>query len=219
MRTVSIIFDLDGTLLDTLKDLAETGNDVLLRQGFSIHPIDDYRRFVGDGLAKLVERMLPQGVDEKTVTQSVQLFGDIYKERWQRNCCLYSGIGDMLAALTEKSIPVAVLSNKPHAFTLQFCERFFPENPFSVVLGQRDGFPKKPAPDGALEICSRLHCLPENCFFVGDSNVDMMTAKNSGMTAVGVAWGFRGVEELRAHGADFIINEPLELMQYVLSAS
>jgi len=219
MRKVSIIFDLDGTLLDTLRDLAETGNDVLLRLGFSGHEIDDYRQFVGDGMRMLVKRMLPPGVADKVVDEGLRLFREIYKEHWQRNCCLYEGIGAMLAALKNNSIQFSVLSNKPHAFTVQFCDQFFPEKPFSAVRGQQDGFPKKPHPDGALELAAIMGSSPADVFFVGDSNVDMKTAANAGMTAVGVSWGFRGVEELRENGADIIIYEPLELLKYVGFAS
>lgn len=219
MRKVSIIFDLDGTLLDTLQDLAETGNDVLLRLGFSGHAEDKYRQFVGDGMRMLVRRMLPENSSEATLNRGFSLFQQTYQERWQRNCCLYEGVGAMLAALNESSIQFSVLSNKPHEFTLQFCDRFFPEKPFATVRGQQEGFPKKPHPDGALEIASLMECSPENVFFVGDSNVDMQTAINAGMTAVGVSWGFRGVEELQMNGADIIIYEPLELLKYVVSVS
>ncbi len=221
MRKVSIIFDLDGTLLDTLEDLAETGNDVLLKLGFSAHALDEYRQFVGDGMRMLVKRMLPLDAGDKVVDEGVRLFKEIYQERWQRNCCLYEGVGAMLAALENKSIPFSVLSNKPHAFTVQFCDRFFPEKPFAVVRGQQDGFPKKPHPDGALEIAAQMGTPPADVFFVGDSNVDMQTAINAGITAVGVSWGFRGVEELRESGVSGFLNKPyttIELSKAVSAA-
>lgn len=215
MREVSIIFDLDGTLLDTLVDLAETGNIVLRRFGFPSHPVDSYRLFVGDGLRNLVNRMVPADCGDDVLSACVKEFENVYQYRWQRNCCLYPGVGDMLTALKERSIPLAVLSNKPHAFTLQFCETFFPEKPFGLIFGQREGFPKKPAPDVALEISRQFRIPAENTFFVGDSGVDIKTAKFAGMSAVGVSWGFRGTQELLENGADYIINKPLELLEHV----
>jgi phosphoglycolate phosphatase len=215
MNDTSIIFDLDGTLLDTLIDLALTGNNVLRQQGFPPHPIEHFRQFVGNGVATLVKRMMPSWADNAIIEKSVEMFRGEYQLNWQKNGCPYPGIGDMLRSLKEIGIPLAVLSNKPHAFTLQFCEKFFPEKPFSLIYGEREGYPRKPDPAVAKLILAELGARPSNSIFVGDSDIDMQTAKSAGMIAVGVSWGFRSELELLDNGADLVIHEPAKLVNYV----
>ncbi len=214
MAETAIIFDLDGTLLDTLQDLAESCNLVRQQQNMSALLHKDYALLVGSGLDNLMRLTLELG-EREDVLPYVQQFKEIYQQRWQRNCCPYPGIDAMLVRLMERKLPLAVLSNKPHEFTQLFVERFLPDTLFERVYGQRPEVAKKPDPAGAVQILEELGCVAKNSVFVGDSGVDMQTGKAAGMHAVGVSWGFRSVEELRDNGADTIIDTPLQLVEYV----
>lgn len=216
MRNTSIIFDLDGTLLDTLAGIAATCNAVLARQGFPRHADEKYRQFVGDGVATLMERITPSGTGKSVLDTCCGLFAELYATNWKCSCTPYAGIPEMLAALRKMSFRLAVLSNKPHAFTSLIVADFFPDGIFSLVYGQREGFAKKPDPEVALEIAARLGSRPSETVFVGDSAVDIRTGKAAGMITVGVAWGFRQREELVENKADIIINSPVELLHHVV---
>ncbi len=215
MTCLSIIFDLDGTLLDTLHDIAETANTVLTQHGFPVHSQHEYKSFVGDGLNVLIRRITPLGTEEKIISSCIQSFFQLYANNWMNTCQPYDGIEDMLAAIKKQGIRMAVLSNKPHAFTQLFVKKYFPHMTFSSVYGQREGFAKKPDPTVALAIAEGLGVRPEEMFFVGDTPIDIRTGKASGMTAVGVSWGFRSASELEKENADIIINSPMELTKYV----
>jgi len=217
MPNLSVIFDLDGTLLDTLADLADTCNEVLAFYHYPTHPTDAFTTFVGDGLRILMQRITPTGTGEPEIQQCCALFTELYASNWKRNSCPYMGINAMLSALKKNGIMTAVLSNKPHEFTKLFINEFFPPDMFALAYGQRDGFPKKPDPKVALEIAEKLGTRPRRTLFVGDSGVDMKTGKAARMVTVGVSWGFRSVEELVENKADAIVHNPLELEQYVLS--
>lgn len=215
MNCLSIIFDLDGTLLDTLYDIVETANAVLTHYGFPIHSHKDYQNFVGDGLSVLMERITPRGTDAAVINSCCQLFVQLYANNWMKTCRPYQGIETMLAAIRERGLSMAVLSNKPHAFTKLFINKYFPGDHFSCVYGQREGFAKKPDPAVALEIAKKMTVSPEKMFFVGDTPIDIRTGKASGMVTVGVAWGFRSISELEKENPNIIINNPMELLQYV----
>lgn len=219
MPCLSVIFDLDGTLLDTLFDLAATCNDVLAAQHFPTHPMQAYKTFVGDGLHALMQKITPADADEEVIKKCCVLFTRRYSRNWKRNSCPYAGINDMLSALQKHGLMLAVLSNKPHEFTKLFVDHFFSPGLFSIVYGQRDGFPKKPDPSVALDIAAKFGTRPGETLFVGDSGVDIMTGKAAYMVTAGVSWGFRSVQELNEHKADIIVHNPLELEQYVLSAT
>ena len=213
MKPQALIFDLDGTLVDSLADLARCTNTVLAEHDFPTHPKEAYRLFVGNGIDKLIQRALPkqQQQDATLLATLVDRMRSLYATSWDQESQPYPGIDDLLATLTAAQLPLAVLSNKPHPFTLQFMERFFPSIPFSVIRGAMDDFPLKPHPQAALEIAATLELAPEHIGFVGDSAPDILTAKNAGMMAIGVSWGFRDQAELEEHGADFIVNQPLEI--------
>lgn len=219
MSYSSIIFDLDGTLLDTLQDIATTSNAVLARYGFPLHTKEEYRHFVGDGLTTLMERITPEGTGKQKIDECCTLFSRLYAKNWKNTCAPYNGIAEMLRALREKSFHLAVLSNKPHSFASIFVDEFFPGNIFSQVYGQRDGFAKKPDPEIALAIAKNMNSVPGETVFVGDTGVDIRTGKAAGMLTVGVTWGFRSITELKGHHADIIINSPMELLQYVVPAN
>jgi len=213
MRFKAIIFDLDGTLLDTLEDLADAGNRVLAAAGLPVHPVDEYRYFVGDGLLKLVERILPEKIrDREHIERLANDFRVDYGSNWRVKTQLYEGIGSMLSALQEKGIGLNVLSNKPHEFTEACVREFLGKWDFQVVLGQRPGLARKPDPVGALEIAGKIGFLPGDILYLGDTATDMKTAVAAGMYAVGALWGFRTADELEENGAVRLVRHPGELL-------
>ena len=216
----ALLFDLDGTLLDTLEDLACACNRVLASRGLPPHSLNAYRQFVGKGARSLIAQILPEtlGREEEAVQAALADFKTEYAQCWREHSRPYPGIPALLDALVQQGLRLAVLSNKPHAFTELCVQTLLPDWPFYPVLGQRDGVPRKPDPAGALECARLLELAPAEILYVGDSDVDMQTAKGAGMQAVGVLWGFRGAEELRAAGADFLVQEPADLVRLSASA-
>ena len=211
----TIIFDLDGTLIDTLTDIAEAANAVLEKMAFPQHHPDSYRTFVGDGLLALAGRMVPAGTADHEVRAAADLFRIAYKNCWDKNASPYPGIMRMLETLNQHPLNLAVLSNKPDDFTQLFVNRFFPEKMFGQVMGNRSGLPRKPDPTAAHAIAGFFGSENSSCLLVGDSGVDMQTGQNAGMTSLGVSWGFRGRQELIESGADLIIDRPSELLSHV----
>lgn len=215
----SIIFDLDGTLLDTLGDIADTANAILDHFGFPQHSFESYRHFVGDGVRMLMRRSLPSDTDEALLHESCRLFLGLYEERWYLHCRPYPGIIEMLDKFAAYGANMAVLSNKPHQFTVKFIERFLPASLFSLVYGQRPGIARKPDPSVALTIASHFQVPPQALYFVGDSPIDIRTGKAAAMKTVAVTWGFRPSSELEREHPDLLINHPCQLEQHVLSSS
>ena len=215
----TIIFDLDGTLIDSMADIAAAANKALKTLNFPVHPADAYRFFVGDGLAVLARRIVPEKTSVEQAGEVAELFKRYYEQNWDQTTRPYPGILHMLESLSRSPINLAVLSNKPDEFTQIYIKRFFPDIAFKFVFGNRPSVPQKPAPDSALEIAQKLECHPSQCLFVGDTNVDVKTGKAAGMTAMGVTWGFRDQAELEKSGADIIIDTPQQLTDYVFSTS
>ncbi|MDL2267113.1 HAD family hydrolase [Desulfovibrio sp. OttesenSCG-928-G15] len=203
-----IIFDLDGTLLDTLRDLAEAVNSALVSAGFPPHAVDAYRAFVGDGVYTLIQRAVPAGTGEESCRKVLLAMRDAYLAGWANHTRPYPGIENMLSGLIGRGVPVAVLSNKPHEYTEIMVRHFFPDISFFRVQGSPPGEKAKPEPKLALAIAAHMGLAPAHIFFVGDSNVDMLTAKAANMPAVGVSWGFRSIDELKSHGASGILSAP-----------
>ncbi len=216
MRYSAAIFDLDGTLLDTLQDLADSANQMLAESDYPQHPTQMYRHFVGDGVNVLIERIVPSGLGQNEKDRCTGRFLEIYAGRWRRNSCPYPGIDAMLAGLKDYGMRLAVLSNKPHNFTLQHLEHFFPEGLFEIVFGHRPGIEKKPSPVGLLEIAAIMEIAPSACLYVGDTSVDMQTGRAAGMFTIGVLWGFRNLQELRYNRADKIVHTPMEIVQHAV---
>ena len=209
----ALIFDLDGTLLDTLADIGDSVNLMLAEYGFPGHTTDDYRRFIGNGIQMLVTRALPiEGRSEEMVDACVRRARELYWENWNRKTRPYEGITDLLDHLKTKDLPLAVLSNKPHDFTVRYVDAYFGAFDFKVIMGQNDRFPVKPDPASALDIARQIGLAPETFLFVGDSAVDMKTAAAAGMHAVGVAWGFRGPKELTENGCQTLVSHPKEII-------
>ncbi|MCL2457319.1 MAG: HAD-IA family hydrolase [Desulfobulbus sp.] len=218
MRYNAVLFDLDGTLLDTLDDLASAANQVLTDQGAPPHPVDAYRHFVGDGLHTLVERMLPADRrDAETVSAALAAFQETYARVWRHRSAPYPGIADLLDRLAAGGVRMSVLSNKPDAFTRLCVQRLLTCWHFDPLLGQREGVPKKPDPAGALEIARLLQLDPSRILYVGDSGVDMRTAQAAGMDAAGALWGFRDQAELVRTGAKHLVARPEDLLPLIFS--
>ena len=209
----AVIFDLDGTLLDTLEDIGDAANRVLSARGFPVHPIDAYRFFVGNGVAVLITRALPEDQrDAETVRSCLEAYRADYGRHWNVKTRLYDGVSAMLDALTTRDLKLAILSNKPHEFSQECVREFLSTWSFDVVFGQRDGVPLKPDPTGALAIAHTLGIPSAAFLYLGDTAVDIKTAIAAGMTPVGVLWGFRSMEELRESGATILIEQPLEIL-------
>jgi phosphoglycolate phosphatase len=216
MNYSGIIFDLDGTLLNTIDDLADSMNFVLKQHGFPEHSTEKYKYFVGNGMRMLVERSLPE--DERYKKKIDQYLAEIEKEYSKRLNNLtrpYEGINELLDTLRNLGVRMFVLSNKPHPFTKKTVDTFFISDRFDLIYGARTGIPKKPDPYSALEI-SKLSGIPPSAFlYLGDSGVDMETANKAGMYAVGASWGFRKENELWEYGAKAVINFPMELIPII----
>jgi phosphoglycolate phosphatase len=209
-----VIFDLDGTLLNTLDDLANSMNNVLKEHGFPPHAVAKYRYFVCNGLEKLVQRALPpETQDQKMVELCVLELEKEYGERWQELTRPYEGIDELVDQLASMEIRISVLSNKPDQFTKIIIDKYFGLNHFNYVIGSRIGIPKKPDPFSALEIARLSKISPSDYLYLGDSGVDMKTANAAGMYAVGATWGFREVDELLENGSKALISSPLELVK------
>jgi phosphoglycolate phosphatase len=210
----AVIFDLDGTLLNTLDDLADSANFSLLRRGHPIHDTERYKIFVGNGVDTLMERILPEG---KRTPEEAALLKDVFVERYAARSLYktrpYGGVAELLRALGDKKIRMAVVSNKADPATKQVISHFFGEGTCDVVVGGGIGFPLKPDPALTIHVFSSMGVLPADALFVGDTMMDMRTAKNAGCTAVGVTWGFRTRDELQKNGADHIIYAPEELLK------
>ena len=212
-----VIFDLDGTLLDTLEDIGASLNYVLAARRWPVHPLDDYRHFVGDGVRMLVERAMPHAFRREEIIAGVlRDYSEEYARRWKAFTRPYPGISRLLGDLASAGLPMAILSNKPHEMTVLCARHFFPETRFTEVRGQRAGDPRKPDPTVALEIANRMDLPASAMAMVGDSGVDMQTARAAGMTPVGVRWGFREDVELRDHGAALVAASPEDLRHVLL---
>lgn len=209
----AVLFDLDGTLLDTLEDLADAMNAVLAAEGLPAHPTDAYRHFVGDGIVNLVRRALPEyRRDEATVERLVAADREEYARRWRNKTRPYEGVPELLDELTGRGLKLAVLSNKPDDATRLCVEALLPNGSFDVVQGVTDGVPLKPDPAGALDVARRLGVPPDGFLYLGDTATDMRTAVSTGMFPVGVLWGFRDADELAASGAKSLLARPGELL-------
>jgi phosphoglycolate phosphatase len=209
----AVLFDLDGTLLDTLDDLADAMNQVLIDLGAPTHDREAYRHFIGDGVEWLVRRALPTAqTSDEQVQRSVAEMRRHYDARWDRKTRPYPGIPELLDALAARRLPLAILSNKPHDFVVKLADRLLGRWSFARVLGARPGVPKKPDPIATRAVAAELGIPPDAWLYLGDTGTDMQTARAAGMVAVGVLWGFRDADELRADGAQRLIARPLELL-------
>jgi len=212
----AVIFDLDGTLLDTLEDLADSVNRVLQDKGLPPHPTEAFRYFVGNGAAMLVSRALPpEKRNDELTADCLEAFRREYNRNWNMKTKPYNGVSELLDALTAKHIEMAVLTNKPQHFAELCIQEFFSGWKFAVILGQRDGVSMKPDPAGPREIIRCLDIPSQDFLYLGDSDVDMRTAVNANMVPIGAMWGFRSEKELREAGAIEVIARPVELLKFL----
>lgn len=206
------IFDLDGTLIDSLEDLTNSCNYALQLHGFPLHQQDRYKLFVGNGVRKLVERALPASYqDESNIERVLATFLPYYEKHSRDRTAPYEGILPLLHWLKLQGHLISIASNKYHKAVLELVPYYFSDIHFDLVLGHREGYLAKPDPQIVLDTLSTLGVDKEDCFYLGDSSVDMLTAKNASVKAIGVTWGFRTEEELKTSGADIIIHHPSEL--------
>jgi phosphoglycolate phosphatase len=209
----AVIFDLDGTLIDSLADIAESTNAVLAEGGYPTHSLESYKRFVGDGMPSLVRRALPAASrDPATIDALVEAVRSVYRTRWDRKTRPYGGIAELLDALVERGISLSVLSNKPQESAELVVARLLARWRFAVVVGARPDLPLKPDPAGAILIARALGLEPSRIAYLGDTDTDMRTARAAGMYAVGAGWGFRPASELQTTGARLVIERPIDLL-------
>lgn len=214
MKLRAVLFDLDGTLLDTLDDLADSMNAVLEAHDMPTHPAESYKTFVGDGVARLVQRALPGEENDAVVMANyVEEMREQYGQRWNAKTKPYDGIEELLGTLRERKISMSVLSNKPDDFTKMCVKHYFPNTPFDLVVGVTDEIPPKPDPVGAKAVANTIGYRPDEFLYLGDTNTDMRTARGAGMLAVGALWGFRSAEELEEFGAQALAEHPLDILE------
>jgi phosphoglycolate phosphatase len=213
MPSAAAIFDLDGTLINSLRDIGEAMNRTLSTMGFPVHAMEKYNYFVGEGVRQLVQRALPADQQsDATITTFLAAYRADYGQHWHDHTAPYPGIPALLEALVERRIPIGVLSNKPDAVTRLCVEHFFPHVPFIAVAGQKEDVPRKPDPAAAWAIAEGMNVPPERCVFIGDTATDMQTAVAAGMFPAGVTWGFRPRTELLDTGARLIADQPEALL-------
>jgi len=207
----AVIFDLDGTLVDSLGDIADATNHALAQHGLPTHPESAYLRFVGEGVRELIRRAVPAG-QEALLEPVLATYKAYYDDHLFDRTAHYPGIPEMLMALAGQGTRMAVLSNKSDSFVKRLVARLLPGVPFAAVYGERPDLPRKPDPTAALALARELDVPPAACAFVGDTSVDMDTARAAGMYGVGVSWGFRQVDELKAHGARAVADTAAALL-------
>lgn len=216
MAYKGIIFDLDGTLADTLSDIAGSMNHVLKAHQYPVHTVEDYKLLVGRGLDNLVTQSLPVPAQQPAnVSICLAEMIEDYGKNCLVNTCLYEGIRELLDELSVRKMKLAVFSNKTEPLTHKIVAHLLGDIKFVQVIGARHDFPKKPDPAGAWFIGEQMGIPSKDIIYMGDSDVDMMTATRAGMYAVGVLWGFRTAEELMANGARKLLNHPLEMLDFI----
>lgn len=211
------IFDLDGTLTDTLESITYSVQETLKEMELTPITKEQCRSFVGNGARVLIEKSLDAGGDKNAtrIEEGMRIYGRIFDENCTYHVTPYEGITDLLKALKERGVKLAVLSNKPHQQTVKVVREIFGEDVFDCAWGQREGVKRKPDPEAIFQILETLGSSKEECLYVGDSEVDIKTGHHADVKTIGVTWGFRTEEELKAAGAEVMVKAPLELLQFV----
>lgn len=212
----TIVFDLDGTLLNTLEDLQDSVNFALERQGFPLRNLSEIRSFVGNGIRLLMERAVPENIDNETFEICFKDFCDYYKIHMEDKTAPYDGINDMLTNIKKAGFKTAIVTNKADFAAQDLCKRMFGKN-IDFVVGSSDDRPNKPAPDGVFYALEQLDSAIENTVFVGDADTDILTAKNAGLPSIGVLWGFRDREIIEEAGAEHIVESVKDLEKLLIS--
>jgi len=209
------VFDLDGTLLNSLKDIANTTNYVLQKNGFPQWDLDQYRDFVCDGLPTLLQRALAENYSPEIIMHLADDFTAYYNQHYNDFTVPYAEVPELLNNLLRHGMKIAVLSNKPDHFVKIIIEEMYPGVDFSLIQGKTDKFPQKPDPASLINLLEELQVSPDQALYIGDSNVDVYTAHNAGLKVVGVTWGFRERSELEEAGADYIVDSPDDILRIV----
>lgn len=215
MKYELAIFDMDGTILNTLEDLTDTLNYALRKNNYPEHSIDDVRRFVGNGIPRLIERGVPAGTDEKAVSRVYTDFIEYYKIHCADKTKPYDGILELIRRLRGAGCRTAVVSNKADVAVQELCTQYF-DGLFDYAVGDREGILKKPAPDSVNEVLNYLQIERKKAVYIGDSEVDIATAQNAYMNSIIVSWGFRKTEFLKEQGAEVIVDHPAEVAELIL---
>lgn len=210
------VFDLDGTLVNSLEDLAYCTNIALEKFGLEKQPLDRFNKFVGDGVPMLIKRAMGDNFTEDLHKSLISEFNEQYKLHYADKTMPYSGVVDLLKTLIDNDVKIAVLSNKPDNFTKKIVSTIFKSITFSKVQGKLEGIPKKPDPTALNNLITEYSICKEETLYIGDSNVDVYTANNAGVKVCGVTWGFRGKNELKAAGADYIVDKANEIEKIVI---
>lgn len=209
------IFDLDGTLVNSLADIAEAANYSMKQLDFPVHELEKYNYFVGDGLNELIKRILPDDRQDK-FEEALAIYKEYYGSHYMVKTCVYEGIPKLLEVLAKNDVKLAVASNKTEIFTQNVVKHYFGDNLFSAVFGRAENRPTKPDPAIINAVTDKLEVNPADCFMIGDTNVDIRTGKNAGIKTIGCLWGFRTLEELNEAGADFIAQKPDDIVKIIL---
>lgn len=207
------IFDLDGTLVDSLMDLALSTNEVLRMHNLPTHDISAYNQFVGNGVRKLMERALPEDRLD-LLDECLEEFHQYYDEHCLDHTKPYPGMLELIQSLKDEDIKLSVVTNKPHHLAVKIVEELFPDT-FVSILGQQDFYPIKPHPESTFMALMAMKLSKDDCYFIGDSNVDIQTGSNADMDTIGVCWGFRGREELTKEGATYVVDDPCEIKEII----
>ncbi len=213
MKYKGVIFDLDGTILDTIYDLGNSVNKTLEKYGQPLHSYEDYKQKIGCGFKDLIKKSFPDMTEEIILEQALKDFLEIYDSSYMNDTKPYDGICEVLETLLTNGIKIGVNSNKRDDYTNKLIEKFFSNINFFGVFGERSNTPKKPAPDSALEIAELMNLNPGEILYIGDSKTDILTGHNAGMASAGVLWGFRNKEEFEKNNADYIISAPYEILE------
>ena len=208
----TFIFDLDGTLLNTIIDLADSTNFAIEKNGYKKRTVEEIRRFVGEGVRTLMIRALPSGVDDSVIDQCIKDFKEYYSKNMRNKTVPYEGIMELLKTLKDNNMKVGVVSNKFDRAVKELCKDYFGDL-IDIAVGEREGIAKKPAPDSVFEALRILDSKKECVLYIGDSDTDMETAKNAGVDSIGVTWGFRDREVLIETGAKYIVEKPLDILE------
>lgn len=209
----AVLFDLDGTLADSLTDLAASADYALGNLGYKGHTLKEYQYFVGNGIPKLIERSLPENArDTQTVQKCLDIFMPYYREHCDDKTYAYDGMPELVATLKKMGYKTAVITNKAQEMAEKVVLRLIGDS-FDIVCGKREGYPAKPDPKLTLEVMSELGVKPEECVFVGDSDTDMKTAVNSGALPIGVLWGYRTKSEIEKSGAEYTVSNAEGILQ------
>lgn len=214
MKYKLLIFDMDGTILDTLEDLADATNYALSKHNLPGRTIEEVRSFVGNGIKKLIERAVPEGIDDSVIDSVFNTFTSYYKKHCADKTKAYDGICEVIIKARKYGYKTAVVSNKAEFAVLSLCDDYF-KGLFDIAAGDKEGIRIKPSPDMVNYVLDMLSIDRKDAVYIGDSDVDVMTAINSDIDLIAVSWGFRGREFLKKHGAEVVIDEPKELLLWI----